>query len=595
MVSVHPAVESVLAKHRHDSGRLLQILRDVQEGFGWIAPETAASIAAGLNIARPRVDSMVQFYSLLYDRPVGQYRILFSDNITDRMQDSIALRDHMLRRLHLNLGEVSADGLASVDMTSCTGMCDQGPALLLNNRPIARLTLRRIDEICELVRARVPLSEWPGYYFRVEDNIRRADKMLGSSYAIGKALQIAVALGPNGVIEEMKKSSLRGSGGAGFTTAVKLYVCRNAPEGQRYIICNADEGEPGTFKDRVLLNSFADRIFEGMLICGYATGATEGIVYLRGEYEYLRAQLETRLAELRAKRLLGAGICGVPGFDFDIEICMGAGAYVCGEETALIESLEGKPGRPRVRPPYPVTNGYKGRPTVVNNVETLCKITEVIRLGGAAYAGLGTKQSTGTKLISVSGDCERPGIYEYPWGVRVSTILDECGAANTGAVQVSGASGACLAPHEFGRRIAFEDIPTAGSFIIFNKNRDMVEMVRNFAHFFAHESCGFCTPCRVGTSLMRDLMEKVANGHGARYEINEMMRLREVMKASSHCGLGQTATNAFYDTIQKFRGDYERRLITKDFEPAFDMDAALERAREAAGRDDANAHLGANA
>ena len=595
MVSVHPAVESVLAKHRHDSGRLLQILRDVQEGFGWIAPETAASIAAGLNIARPRVDSMVQFYSLLYDRPVGQYRILFSDNITDRMQDSIALRDHMLRRLHLNLGEVSADGLASVDMTSCTGMCDQGPALLLNNRPIARLTLRRIDEICELVRARVPPSEWPSYYFRVEDNIRRADKMLGSSYAIGKALQIAVALGPNGVIEEMKKSSLRGSGGAGFTTAVKLYVCRNTPEGQRYIICNADEGEPGTFKDRVLLNSFADRIFEGMLICGYATGATEGIVYLRGEYEYLRAQLETRLAELRAKRLLGAGICGVPGFDFDIEICMGAGAYVCGEETALIESLEGKPGRPRVRPPYPVTNGYKGRPTVVNNVETLCKITEVIRLGGAAYAGLGTKQSTGTKLISVSGDCERPGIYEYPWGVRVSTVLDECGAANTGAVQVSGASGACLAPHEFGRRIAFEDIPTAGSFIIFNKSRDMVEMVRNFAHFFAHESCGFCTPCRVGTSLMRDLMEKVANGHGARYEINEMMRLREVMKASSHCGLGQTATNAFYDTIQKFRGDYERRLITKDFEPAFDMDAALERAREAAGRDDANAHLGANA
>ena len=227
----------------------------------------------------------------------------------------------------------------------------------------------------------------------------------------------------------MKKSSLRGSGGAGFTTAVKLYVCRNTPEGQRYIICNADEGEPGTFKDRVLLNSFADRIFEGMLICGYATGATEGIVYLRGEYEYMRAQLETRLSELRAKRLLGAGICGVPGFDFDIEVCMGAGAYVCGEETALIESLEGKPGRPRVRPPYPVTNGYKGRPTVVNNVETLCKITEVMRLGGAAYAGLGTKQSTGTKLISVSGDCERPGIYEYPWGVRVSTILDECGAS----------------------------------------------------------------------------------------------------------------------------------------------------------------------
>ena len=359
MASVHPAIKSVLDKHRHDSGRLLQIVRDVQDSLGWIAPETAASIAAGLDIAKPRVDSMVQFYSFLYDKPVGQYRILFSDNITDRMQGSIALRDHMLRRLHLNLGEVSADGLASVDMTSCTGMCDQGPALLLNNRPIARLTLRRIDEICELVRARVPLSEWPSYYFRVEDNIRRADKMLGSAYAIGKALQIAVALGPNGVIEEMKKSSLRGSGGAGFTTAVKLYVCRNTPEGQRYIICNADEGEPGTFKDRVLLNSFADRIFEGMLICSYATGATEGIVYLRGEYEYLRAQLETRLSELRAKRLLGAGILRRARFRFRYRnqhgrrrLCLRRGnrAYrVAGRQAWTAESPAALPGDKRLQ------------------------------------------------------------------------------------------------------------------------------------------------------------------------------------------------------------------------------------------------------
>ncbi len=588
MTTLHPAIESVLDRHRHDSGLLLQILRDIQDELGWIAPETASSVAAALNIPKPRVDSLVQFYSFLYDEPVGQYRVLFSDNITDRMHGSIALRDHMLRRLRLNFGEVSADGLVSVDTTSCTGMCDQGPALLLNNRPIARLTPRRIDEICELIRARVPVAEWPSYYFRIEDNIRRADKMLGAAYSIGKALQRAAALGAHGVLEEMKRSSMRGSGGAGFTTAVKLHMCRNTPEGERYVICNADEGEPGTFKDRVLLNSFADRIFEGMLIAAYAIGAARGIVYLRGEYEYMRGQLETRLSELRAKRLLGAGILGVPGFDFDIEIFMGAGAYVCGEETALIESLEGKPGRPRIRPPYPVTNGYKGRPTIVHNVETFCKITEVIRLGGAAYAGLGTKQSSGTKLLSVSGDCARPGIYEYPWGVRISTILEECGAADTGAVQVSGAAGMCLAPHEFGRRIAFEDVPTGGSFMIFNKSHDTVEMVRNFAHFFAHESCGFCTPCRVGTSLMRDMMEKVANGRGARYEINEMLRLREVMRTSSHCGLGQTAGNAFFDTVQKFRADYERRLIAGDFEPAFDMDAALERAREAAGREDAS-------
>lgn len=595
MDAADQVVEPFLAQNARDPGRLLQILRDVQNVTGWISPDIAAAVANGLGILTGRVDSVVQFYSFLYDRPVGQFRVLFSDNITDRMQGSIALCEHMLRRLHLKLGEVSSDGLVSVDRTSCTGMCDQGPALLVNSMSIPRLTMRRIDEICDLIRDRAPVSEWPAHYFKIEDNIHRADALLGSSYAVGKALQAAIALGRQGVIEEMKLSNLRGRGGAGFTTAIKWDACRNVTADERFIVCNADEGEPGTFKDRVLLNSFAERVFEGMAIGGYAIGARKGFIYLRGEYEYLRPQLEAKLVELRHKRLLGAGICGVPGFDFDIEIHMGAGAYICGEETALIESLEGKPGRPRIRPPFPVTRGYNGKPTVVNNVETLCKATEVMLLGGARYEGLGTKQSTGTKLLSISGDCQRPGIYEYPFGVRVSTILEDCGATNVGAVQISGAAGVCLAPHEFGRRIAFEDVPTAGSFMIFNKNRDMFDVALNFTHFFAHESCGFCTPCRVGTLLMRDLMDKVANARGARYDLNEMLRLREVMRTSSHCGLGQTATNAFFDTVQKFADSYNRRLIQQDFAPAFDMDAALARAREVAGREDADAHLaGAN-
>ncbi len=590
-----PIIGPILDSHRRDPGQLLQILREIQARTGWISPETMATLAEALGITVGRVDAVVQFYSFLYDKPVGLYRVLFSDNITDRMQGSVALREHMLRRLRLELGQVSADGLVSVDLTSCTGMCDQGPALIINNRQIPHLTLRRIDEICELIRDRAPLDEWPSHYFKVQDNIRRADMLLGSSYAVGKALQKAIALGPRGVIDEMKKSNLRGRGGAGFTTAVKWEACHAVPADERYIICNADEGEPGTFKDRVLLNSFAERIFEGMAIGGYAVGARKGFIYLRGEYEYLRPALEGKLAEMRRRRFLGAGICGAPGFDFDIEIHMGAGAYICGEETALIESLEGKPGKPRIRPPFPVVRGYNAKPTVVNNVETLCKVTEVMGMGGVAYSGLGTKQSTGTKVLSVSGDCERPGIYEYPFGVRVSTILEDCGATDVGAVQISGAAGVCLAPHEFGRRIAFEDVATAGSFMVFNKNRDMFEVARNFTHFFAHESCGFCTPCRVGCSLMRDMMDKIAHGRGARYEINEMMRLRDVMRTSSHCGLGQTATNAFFDTVQKFRGDYERRLITEDFQPAFDMDAALARAREVAGREDADAHMGVHA
>ena len=232
---------------------------------------------------------------------------------------------------------------------------------------------------------------------------------------------------------------------------------------------------------------------------------------------------------------------------------------------------------------------------MVNNVETLCKATEIALQGGSAYAGHGTKQSTGTKILSVSGDCDKPGLYEYPFGVRVAQVLADCGARDVSAVQVSGASGTCLAPDEFGRRIAFEDVATAGSFMIFGRGRDLFDAAQNFAHFFEHESCGFCTPCRVGTALVARIIDKIAAGHGARYEFNELVRLDKILKTSSHCGLGQTATSALHDMIQKFAPVFQRRLIEKDFEPGFDLDAALAKAREMAGRDDAAAHLGADA
>ena len=471
-------------------------------------------------------------------------------------------------------------------------MCDQGPALLVNNLPVTRLTAQRIDEICDLIRAGAPLAEWPADYFKVEDNIRRADMLLGGTYRRGDATRAALVLGAQGLLNELKRSNLRGRGGAGFTTAVKWETCREAPGERRFVICNADEGEPGTFKDRVLLQSFAERVFEGMTLAALATGAQQGFVYLRGEYSYLRTPLEATLSAMRRENLLGERIGGVEDFHFDIAIHFGAGAYICGEETALIESLEGKPGRPRIRPPFPATHGYLDFPTVVNNVETLCKVTEIALIGGAAYAGQGTEQSTGTKILSVSGDCERPGLYEYPFGVRVARVLEDCGAQDAGAVQIGGAAGNCLTPEEFGRRISFEDQPTAGAVMVFGGQRDPIEAARNFAHFFAHESCGFCTPCRVGTALVAGMIDKIAAGHGALYESMDLKRLHNILRASSHCGLGQTAMLALHDMMHKFKPAFERRLITKDFEPDFDLDAALARARELAGRDDAAAHLG---
>jgi len=292
-----------------------------------------------------------------------------------------------------------------------------------------------------------------------------------------------------------------------------------------------------------------------------------------------------------AQRLLGTSILGCADFDFEIDIHLGAGAYVCGEESALIESLEGKRGTPRNRPPFPVTNGYLDQPTVVNNVETFAASSLIALHGGDWFAASGTATSSGSKLLSVSGDCERPGIYEYPFGVTVAQVLADCGAHNTQAVQVSGASGVCLVPNEFTRRIAFEDIPTAGAFMVFDHSRDMFEVARNFVHFFAHESCGFCTPCRVGTSLLKNMMDKLAHKQGSPYDFHEIEKLNQLLLTMSHCGLGHAACNPVLDTIAKFRPAYDQRMLHQEFEPAFDLDRALSQARQMTGRDDPGAHL----
>jgi [NiFe] hydrogenase diaphorase moiety large subunit len=531
------------------------------------------------------------------------------------MAGSERLMEAMCHRLWAEPGKVSEDGLVSVGRTSCTGMCDQGPALLVNGRAIPALTSERVDQICELILARTPLNEWPSELFVVQDHVRRADILLGHALKPGDAIRAALqrgargwseraanerswreayvgaAQGPIATLEEIKRSNLRGRGGAGFTTGIKWEACRHATGLARYVVCNADEGEPGTFKDRVLLTSHADLVFDGMTVAAYAIGAGHGFLYLRGEYRYLLDALEATLERRREANLLGNGICGQAGFDFDIRIHVGAGSYVCGEESALIESLEGKRGVPRNRPPYPVTNGYRQQPTIVNNVETLCAAALIAVHGGDWYRSLGTLKSSGTKILSVAGDVARPGLYEYPFGVPVGQVLEDAGAAQTQAVQISGPSGVCIDATEFNRRIAFEDLPTAGAFTVFNASRDMFEVARNYAQFFAHESCGFCTPCRVGTSMLVAAMDKIHAGNGTQQELREMNRLNRVLMMSAHCGLGHTACNPILDTLKRFRPAYERKLRSLEFTPAFDLDGALDRARQMTGRDDPGAHL----
>ena len=590
----YQTIDAVLERHHRDGTRLVQILREIQEELNWLSPATLTRIADGIGWPRAQVSGTAAFYSFFHTRQRGKYCVLWSDNITDRMLGNVELMDAMCKKLWLEPGRVSEDGLVSVNTTSCTGMCDQGPAVLVNYRAIPRMTQARLGEMVGLIRDQVPVSDWPAEWFAVDDNIRRKDILLGHELNNGQALKAALERGPEAMLAEIKSGKLRGRGGAGFGTGLKWEACRNAvghgPNPAHYVVCNADEGEPGTFKDRVLLTSYADLVFEGMSIAGYVVGAKKGLLYLRGEYRYLLEPLESALAARRSAGLLGADILG-KGFEFDIEIHLGAGAYVCGEESALIESLEGKPGRPRIRPPFPVTRGYLDQPTTVNNVETLAAACLIAAHGGAWYAGHGTEKSAGSKILSVSGDCERPGIYEYAYGVTVRQVLDDCGATDIQAVQISGPSGVCVAAEEFGRRIAFEDLATAGAFMIFDETRDMFEVARNFAHFFAHESCGFCTPCRVGTTLVRNMMDKIARGQGSPYDINELFKLHRVMQGASHCGLGNSACNPVFDTLNKFRPAYERRLKSLDYEPGFDLDAALSQARQMTGRDDAAAHL----
>ncbi len=610
-------VDQIATRYQRDPVNLLQILREIQEVCDWLPPAAIDQLQTLLNVPRTKIEGVAGFYSFFYTKPRGRYRILFSDNITDRMQGNQPLIKQLCENLWIEPGKTSEDGLVSVDSTSCTGMCDQGPALLVNNRAIPQLTATRITEIADLVRNKTPLADWPADYFAVDNNIRKADILLASEMTPGDALRAARGRtpsdgvkasntrswreglpsgisGPSAMLDEIKRANLRGRGGAGFTTGLKWEACRNAPlksGQQRFVVCNADEGEPGTFKDRVLLTTQADLVIEGMTVAAYTIGAEQGFIYLRGEYRYLLDSLNAALERRRKENLLGENILGIPGADFDIKIHLGAGAYVCGEESALIESLEGKRGTPRNRPPFPVTNGYLDQPTIVNNVETFAAAALIALNGGEWYAAIGTSHSAGTKILSVSGDCERPGIYEYPFGVTIQQVLDDCGASATQAVQVSGPSGVCVGVDEFARRICFEDIPTAGAFMVFNQSRDMFEVARNFVHFFQHESCGFCTPCRVGTSLLVNMMDKLHNGHGSSYDFSEIEKLNLLLQTTSHCGLGHTACNPVLDTIAKFRPAYEKRMKHDQFEPAFDLDRALSQARQMTGRDDSGAHF----
>jgi len=327
-------------------------------------------------------------------------------------------------------------------------------------------------------------------------------------------------------------------------------------------------------------------MFEGMTIGGYAIGAEKGILYLRGEYEYLAKFLENVLEQRRKTGLLGKNAGGKKGFNFDIRIQLGAGAYICGEETALISSCEGLRGDPKTRPPFPAQKGYLESPTSVNNVETFCCVARILDKGAAWFSEIGSKGSPSTKLLSVSGDCKMPGVYEVPFGIKVTDLLKMVGADDTAAIQVGGPSGQMIGPADFKRTICYDDLATGGSIMIFNSSRDILKIASKFMEFFVDESCGFCTPCRTGNTLMKERLDIIIAGKGEISDIEYLQSLGESIKTTSRCGLGQTSPNPVLSTIKNFRTLYER-LVKKNKNGllhSFNIKEALADAEAIAGR-----------
>jgi [NiFe] hydrogenase diaphorase moiety large subunit len=599
---MHHFIQDLAETNHYQPTRLLHLLREIQARYHHIPSAAIEQLADLLTISRTQIIGVIEFYSFFHLTPRGHYELLVSDSITDHMLGKIPLLDYLSTKLEVAVGEVRNDGLVSLDNTSCTGMCDQGPAGLINGYALTHLSYARIDQVSDLINQQIPLDKWPTELFLVEDNIQKTDLLLNNPIQIGAALIAMFNRGTQETLAEINLSELRGRGGAGYKTAWKWHLCYEGPEDDafcdvatqrqqpRYVVCNADEGEPGTFKDRVLLNAYAHQVLEGMTLCAAIIGAEQGFLYLRGEYLFLYEKLQNILKERREAGLLGQNILN-KGLNFDIEICLGAGAYICGEESALIESLEGKMGIPRNRPPYPVTQGYLGKPTVVNNVETFLAAASISVHGGEWFAAIGTEKSKGTKLLSICGDCDRPGIYEYPFGTTVQTILNDCGASDVLGIQIGGPSGIFISNHEFERQLGFDDLATGGSFIIFNNHRNILDIVNNFTHFFAHESCGFCTPCRVGTSLLKNQLTKIIEGHGSAGDVVALEELCQIIKKQSHCGLGQTAANPVLTTLSRYPELYHQLLKKISYEPGFDLDGALDIARRLAQRNDPSAHL----
>jgi NADH-quinone oxidoreductase subunit F len=565
------ALEQVLARYGPQGpAALIEVLHECQTIFGgWLPREVVERVAAGLAMPVADVYGVTEFYEMFYTHPVGRKVIRVCQDAPCALAGADTLMAGVCRRLGVQPGETTPDGAYTLEAVRCLGLCDRAPAALVNLERYA--PLEPDDPATVLDRPPPPERLAIGGLVKLAlSNVGVVDPARLEDYVAQGGLaalrQALLTMKPGQVLEEVKASKLVGRGGAAFPTGLKWEFAARNP-GPRYVICNADESEPGAFKDRVLMDGDPFRVIEGLILACYAVGAQQGFIYVRGEHRRGYERFSQALRQLEAAGYLGQDILG-SGIECQIEVRRGAGAYVCGEETALMESIEGKRGFPRLRPPFPTDSGLWGRPTVINNVETLAKVAPIILHGARWYNALGTPESAGTKLFAVSGSVLRPGVYEVPFGVRLRHLVyDLAGGLQPGrqvqAILTGGAAGTFLTAAHLDVPLTFEDFKKvggtigAGTVMVFDDRVDLRQVLRRIGEFFAHESCGKCYPCQMGTQRQAEILARIARGQVRPDDAVTLIELGAVMADTSICGLGQAASMAIVNAQRHWPGFFE--------------------------------------
>ncbi len=545
---------------------LLPALWDAQTAHGSISPEDVQRISHILRVPEAEIYGVIGFYTLFHDEPTGRRIIRVCTDPSCALAGADDVLHKLCDRLGLSHAGMTVDGEYTVEHSPCLGMCDYAPAALVSERGEDDIALPKVT-------VDTLLGPADGAYFKpagddesvlLEPSLKAAPQRLmayGDYAALRKAL--TEEMKPEDLIAEVEASGLIGRGGAAFPTGLKWKLTRGAAGAVKYVVCNADESEPGTFKDRVLMEHRPHLLLEGIALAAYAVGTGKAIIFVRGEYPKATAILDAAISEAEAAGALGESLMD-SDFSLDIEIRRGAGAYICGEETALFEAIEGKRGFPRMKPPYPTAFGLFGAPTAVNNVETLCAIPGIIRRGADWFKSFGTAESAGTKLVSVSGHVGKPGVYEIQPGITLRAFFDDYCQGIIGdlqAVLMGGAAGTFLLPHEIELRLSFEDLRAAGStfgsgaIMVFNQETNLRDVLRRLGRFFQHESCGKCFPCQLGTQRQVEILERLDAPQAGDRE--RLLDVGMTMTEASICGLGHTAGMAVMSAIEKFPGLFE--------------------------------------